>query len=186
MKVEPQSLLDEQGVRAEVFSREKRPYSIWRKMMAKNVTFDDLADIFAFRIIVATPDECYRTLGLKQLRAGLEAVQLGGDLGDLVTRNFRAGQGACAGAQPVLVGAEIGLALAQGGHVGLHLFAQAFEMRGFEAGGFLGGAEGRCRAHGGECDAKIADWVSSAPEARRAFTRGLPPPPALTKIWRQK
>lgn len=64
LRLKLQSLLDEQGVRAEVFSREKRPYSIWRKMMAKNVTFDDLADIFAFRIIVATPDECYRTLGL--------------------------------------------------------------------------------------------------------------------------
>ncbi|MFZ5618188.1 MAG: RelA/SpoT family protein [Pseudomonadota bacterium] len=52
------------GVKAEVFSREKRAYSIWRKMATKNVSFDELADIYAFRVIVDTVEDCYRTLGV--------------------------------------------------------------------------------------------------------------------------
>ncbi len=56
--------LRETGINAEVYSREKKPYSIWRKMSVKNITFDELADIYAFRIIVDTIDECYRALGV--------------------------------------------------------------------------------------------------------------------------
>ncbi|MGD9800682.1 MAG: bifunctional (p)ppGpp synthetase/guanosine-3',5'-bis(diphosphate) 3'-pyrophosphohydrolase, partial [Parvularculaceae bacterium] len=52
------------GIKAEIHSREKRAYSIWRKMATKNVSFDELADIYAFRVIVETPDECYRALGV--------------------------------------------------------------------------------------------------------------------------
>lgn len=52
------------GVKAEIHSREKRAYSIWRKMAAKNVSFDELADIYAFRVIVETVDDCYRALGV--------------------------------------------------------------------------------------------------------------------------
>ncbi|MCB2113805.1 MAG: bifunctional (p)ppGpp synthetase/guanosine-3',5'-bis(diphosphate) 3'-pyrophosphohydrolase [Parvularculaceae bacterium] len=52
------------GIEAEVHSREKRPYSIWRKMATKNVSFDELADIYAFRVIVETIEECYRALGV--------------------------------------------------------------------------------------------------------------------------
>ena len=52
------------GVFAEVHSREKRPYSIWRKMAAKNVSFDELADIFGFRVLVASVEDCYRTLAV--------------------------------------------------------------------------------------------------------------------------
>ncbi len=52
------------GVAARVFGREKRPYSIWRKLELKNITFDELADVYAFRIIVDTPEDCYRVLGL--------------------------------------------------------------------------------------------------------------------------
>jgi RelA/SpoT family (p)ppGpp synthetase len=55
--------LADSGVRAEVHSREKRPYSIWRKMSAKNVSFDELADIYAFRIIVEDVEDCYKALG---------------------------------------------------------------------------------------------------------------------------
>jgi GTP pyrophosphokinase len=36
----------------EVLGREKSPYSIWRKMQAKNVAFEGLSDVMAFRIIV--------------------------------------------------------------------------------------------------------------------------------------
>ena len=49
---------------AEVHSREKRPFSIWRKMQRKRVTFEELADIYAFRVIVKSTDECYRALGV--------------------------------------------------------------------------------------------------------------------------
>lgn len=56
--------LDTAGVRAEVYSREKRAYSIWRKMATKNVSFDELADIYAFRVIVETVEDCYRALGV--------------------------------------------------------------------------------------------------------------------------
>ncbi len=52
------------GVKAIVTSREKRPYSIWRKMQTKNSSFDELADIYAFRVIVEAEEDCYRTLGV--------------------------------------------------------------------------------------------------------------------------
>ena len=53
-----------QGIEAQVSGRQKRPYSIWRKMERKSVSFEQLSDIFAFRIIVGTIDECYRALGV--------------------------------------------------------------------------------------------------------------------------
>ncbi len=56
--------LEEAGIEAEVFSREKRAYSIWRKMATKNVSFDELADIYAFRVIVDSVEDCYRALGV--------------------------------------------------------------------------------------------------------------------------
>src|SRR6201996_4284057 len=56
--------LKEGGLEAHVSGREKTPYSIWRKMQRKNVSFEQLADIMAFRIIVADVAQCYQTLGL--------------------------------------------------------------------------------------------------------------------------
>lgn len=53
-----------ENIRAQVYSREKRAYSIWRKMTQKNVSFDELADIYAFRVLVDTEAECYRALGV--------------------------------------------------------------------------------------------------------------------------
>ncbi len=52
------------GIKAQVTSREKRPYSIWRKMTQKNVSFDELADIYAFRVLVDKPADCYAALGV--------------------------------------------------------------------------------------------------------------------------
>lgn len=49
---------------ARVFGREKQPYSVWRKLQRKSVQLTDLADIYAFRVITRTVDECYRALGL--------------------------------------------------------------------------------------------------------------------------
>jgi len=49
---------------AEVLGRIKRPYSIWRKMQRKNVAFEQLSDIMAFRVVVNDLDECYQALGI--------------------------------------------------------------------------------------------------------------------------
>jgi GTP pyrophosphokinase/guanosine-3',5'-bis(diphosphate) 3'-pyrophosphohydrolase len=56
--------LEESGVEARVFGREKRPYSIWRKLERKGVSFDEIADIYAFRVITTQPEDCYRALGV--------------------------------------------------------------------------------------------------------------------------
>ncbi len=52
------------GISARVFGREKRPFSIWRKLERQAITFDELADVYAFRIIVESPEDCYRVMGL--------------------------------------------------------------------------------------------------------------------------
>ena len=57
-------LFQERGISAEVSGREKRPYSIWRKMERKHLSLDQLSDIFGFRVIVSTLDDCYRAIGL--------------------------------------------------------------------------------------------------------------------------
>jgi GTP diphosphokinase / guanosine-3',5'-bis(diphosphate) 3'-diphosphatase len=56
--------LVEGGLKAQVSGREKTPYSIWRKMQNKNVSFEQLADIMAFRVIVTDVTQCYQALGL--------------------------------------------------------------------------------------------------------------------------
>jgi RelA/SpoT family (p)ppGpp synthetase len=52
------------GILAVVHGRQKRPYSIWRKMERKSVGFEQLSDIFGFRLIVKNIEECYRALGI--------------------------------------------------------------------------------------------------------------------------
>jgi guanosine-3',5'-bis(diphosphate) 3'-pyrophosphohydrolase len=56
--------LEANGIEADVQGREKHPYSIWKKMAERHVSFEQLSDIMAFRCIVGSTDECYRTLGL--------------------------------------------------------------------------------------------------------------------------
>jgi guanosine-3',5'-bis(diphosphate) 3'-pyrophosphohydrolase len=56
--------LEDCGIEAEVQGREKHPYSIWRKMAERHVSFEQLSDVMAFRAIVGSVEECYRTLGL--------------------------------------------------------------------------------------------------------------------------
>ncbi|MEW5728499.1 MAG: bifunctional (p)ppGpp synthetase/guanosine-3',5'-bis(diphosphate) 3'-pyrophosphohydrolase [Pseudomonadota bacterium] len=55
--------LEEAGVKAIVSGREKTPYSIWLKMQRKNVGFEQLSDIMAFRVVVDSVEDCYRALG---------------------------------------------------------------------------------------------------------------------------
>src|SRR6185312_7658433 len=50
--------LAERGIKAAVKGRRKRAYSIWRKMERKSVGFEQLSDIFGFRVIVKTPGDC--------------------------------------------------------------------------------------------------------------------------------
>lgn len=47
----------------EIVGREKSPYSIWEKMQRRNVAFEQLSDIMAFRIIVPSREACYVALG---------------------------------------------------------------------------------------------------------------------------
>ncbi len=57
-------LMDEAGIKGyEVAGREKQPYSIWKKMEKKNISFEQLSDILAFRVTVKTIPECYQALG---------------------------------------------------------------------------------------------------------------------------
>ena len=61
-------LLGQAGIEAEVTGREKRPYSIWRKMQQRHMAFEQLSDVMAFRIIVSDPATCYRALGVLHRR----------------------------------------------------------------------------------------------------------------------
>ena len=54
----------ERGIAAQVKGREKRPYSIFRKMQQKSLGFEQLSDIYGFRVIVGTTEACYRVLGV--------------------------------------------------------------------------------------------------------------------------
>ncbi|MEM1351207.1 MAG: bifunctional (p)ppGpp synthetase/guanosine-3',5'-bis(diphosphate) 3'-pyrophosphohydrolase [Pseudomonadota bacterium] len=56
--------LDKAGIETEVYGRAKKPYSIWRKMQQKEQAFSRLSDIYGFRIITRSEEDCYRTLGV--------------------------------------------------------------------------------------------------------------------------
>ena len=56
--------LEEAGISASVYGREKKPYSIWRKLQKKSVGFANISDIYAFRVLVEDEDDCYRALGV--------------------------------------------------------------------------------------------------------------------------
>ncbi len=56
-------VLSDGGLDAEVSGRIKRAYSVWRKMQRKNVDFDQLSDVMAFRVVMTAVEECYRALG---------------------------------------------------------------------------------------------------------------------------
>jgi guanosine-3',5'-bis(diphosphate) 3'-pyrophosphohydrolase len=56
--------LEKEGLHAKIEGREKTPCSIWKKMENKNLGFDQLADIIAFRVVVDSVEDCYRALGI--------------------------------------------------------------------------------------------------------------------------
>ena len=56
--------LAEAGLSVEVSGREKHPYSIWKKMAERHLPFDQVTDIFAFRVITESVEDCYRAMGV--------------------------------------------------------------------------------------------------------------------------
>ena len=61
---ELQLLLGGKGLSVTVSGREKHPYSIWRKMQERHISFEQLTDVMAFRVITDSPADCYRALGI--------------------------------------------------------------------------------------------------------------------------
>jgi guanosine-3',5'-bis(diphosphate) 3'-pyrophosphohydrolase len=63
IKEEVAKRLAENGINAQVIGREKHLYAIYRKMRNKELMFNEVMDIYAFRVIVDKIDDCYRALG---------------------------------------------------------------------------------------------------------------------------
>ena len=63
ISAEIEAFVQQSDITAEVSGREKRPYAIWRKMQEKEVPFSQLSDIYAFRVLCQTEEDCYRALG---------------------------------------------------------------------------------------------------------------------------
>ncbi|AOT06975.1 bifunctional GTP diphosphokinase/guanosine-3',5'-bis pyrophosphate 3'-pyrophosphohydrolase [Pseudoalteromonas luteoviolacea] len=64
IQTEIESRLEESGIAASVKGREKHLYSIYKKMLNKELLFNEVMDIYAFRINVDNIDTCYRVLGV--------------------------------------------------------------------------------------------------------------------------
>lgn len=58
-----EQLMEMAGIEHRIKGRRKQPYSIWRKLERKSISFRDVADLFAFRVIVGSEEDCYRILG---------------------------------------------------------------------------------------------------------------------------
>ena len=59
-----ENLLKNNNINFEIFSREKTPFSIWRKIQKKRTSLEQITDIIGFRIILDSVECCYKTLGL--------------------------------------------------------------------------------------------------------------------------
>ena len=62
------ALFRQEGLKATVKGRQKKAYSVFRKMQSKSLSFEQLSDVFGFRIIVDTEADCYRALGIVHMR----------------------------------------------------------------------------------------------------------------------
>src|SRR5215470_7261696 len=58
------SELAARNIAARVEGRQKQPYSVWRKMERKSISFEQLSDIFGFRVVVENIEDCYRVIGV--------------------------------------------------------------------------------------------------------------------------
>jgi len=68
IETELEQLFEEQGLHAEVKGRRKKPYSVFRKMQSKSLSFEQLSDIFGFRILTDSTVDCYQALGIVHTR----------------------------------------------------------------------------------------------------------------------
>ena len=64
LSFELSEILSNNNINAEIYGREKTPFSIWRKLQKKRVSLEQITDIIGFRIILNNIDECYKTLGI--------------------------------------------------------------------------------------------------------------------------
>ena len=64
ISLELSQLLNDHGIFAEIYGREKTPFSIWRKVQKKRISLEQITDIIGFRIILNSIDDCYKTLGI--------------------------------------------------------------------------------------------------------------------------
>ncbi|MEK9874186.1 MAG: RelA/SpoT family protein [Pelagibacteraceae bacterium] len=64
LSFELSEILSNNNINAEIYGREKTPFSIWRKVQKKRVSLEQITDIIGFRIILNNIDECYKTLGI--------------------------------------------------------------------------------------------------------------------------
>lgn len=56
--------MEQEGLSADIQGREKNLYSLYKKMVSKQLSFSEVMDVYAFRIIVDDVDACYRMLGV--------------------------------------------------------------------------------------------------------------------------
>ncbi len=64
IEVVVKSRLEEEGLSCQIIGREKHLYSVYKKMKTKNLSFSDVYDVYAFRIVVDKVDTCYRVMGM--------------------------------------------------------------------------------------------------------------------------
>ena len=64
LSFELSEILNKNHINAEIYGREKTPFSIWRKVQKKRVSLEQITDIVGFRIILDNVDDCYKTLGI--------------------------------------------------------------------------------------------------------------------------
>ena len=57
-------LLNQNKLIAQIFGREKTPFSIWKKVQKKRVSLEQITDIIGFRIILENIEDCYKALGI--------------------------------------------------------------------------------------------------------------------------
>ena len=64
VRYELKKLFLEEDIKCSIDGRLKSPYSIWNKIKNKDITFEQLSDIMAFRVITNSTRECYKALGI--------------------------------------------------------------------------------------------------------------------------
>lgn len=63
-----QQVLDHAGISAQIYGREKKPFSVWRKMEEKKQSFSRLSDIYGFRLVTEDASDVYAVLGVVHQR----------------------------------------------------------------------------------------------------------------------